>query len=337
MPGRFFLSIMYLWHGNIMNPFVKVLFIIAITLLPLTVGAELINGVAAIVNDDIITTYEVDKEATLMGKEMEKRAPSEAVDKGSLHNTSLNRLIDKKLIEQKIRELDIKISEEELKQSIEDVKKQNNLSQEALVAALRAQGLSFDQYKAQLKEQLERLRLMSQEVRAKIQVGEREMREYYEANLAKFGEEEFARARHIFFKLGKNASEQDVARVMATAASVYQEAKSGKDFAELAKKYSDDPAAAKDGGDLGSFRKGDMIPEIESAVSTMKPGEISELVRTPAGIHIIKLEERTKGKAKPFEEVKVELEEMLYKKKSEERFNQWVTDLRKGAAIEIKQ
>jgi len=336
LPGRFFSQHYVSAHGKIMNSFVKVLLIIAITLFPLTAGAELIIGIAAIVNDDIITTYEVDKEATLMGKELEKRAPTEVVDKGSLRSTALNRLIDKKLIEQKIRELDIKISEEELRQSIEDVKKQNKLSQEALVAALRGQGLSFDQYKAQLKEQLERLRLMSQEVRAKIQVGEREMREYYEANRARFGEEEFARARHIFFKLGKNASEKDVARVMATAATVFQEAKSGKDFAELAKKYSDDPAAAKDGGDLGTFKKGDMIPEIESAVSTMKPGEISELVTTPAGIHIIKLEERSKGKAKPFEEVKAELEELLYKKKSEERFNQWVTDLRKGAAIEIK-
>ena len=319
-----------------MSTIVKALAIIAIALLPVTAGAELISGIAAIVNDDVITTYEVEKEAALVAKEMEKRSPAEAADKTALSKTALNRLIDKKLIEQKIKELDIRVSEEEVRQSIEDVKKQNKLTQEALVAALAAQGLTFDQYKAQLKEQLERLRLMSQEVRAKIQVGEREMREYYDANRAKYGEEEFFHARQIYFKIGKDAPVSEVERVTAKAVKVLQEAKSGKDFAELAKKYSDDPAAAKDGGDLGTFKKGDMIPEIERAVDTMKPGEISDLVRTPAGIHIIKLEERTKGKAKPFEEVKAEIEDFLYKKKSEDRFNQWVTDLRKGAAIEIK-
>lgn len=320
-----------------MSTFVKTLVIIAIALLPLTARAELVSGIAAIVNDDIITTYEVDRESALIGKEMEKRAPAEAADKAALRKTALSRLIDKKLIEQKIKELDIRIPEEEVRQSIEDVKKQNKLTQEALVAALAAQGLSFDQYKAQLKEQLERLRLMSQEVRAKIQVGEREMREYYDANRAKYGEEEFTHARQIYFKIDKKAAEGEITRVTAAAAKVLQEAKSGKDFAELAKKYSDDPAAAKDGGDLGTFKKGDMIPEIERALDTMKPGEISDLVRTPAGIHIIKLEERTKGKAKPFEEVNAEIEDFLYKKKSEDRFNQWVNDLRKGAAIEIKQ
>ncbi len=319
-----------------MSTIVKALAIIAIALLPVTAGAELISGIAAIVNDDVITTYEVEKEAALVAKEMEKRSPAEAADKTALSKTALNRLIDKKLIEQKIKELDIRVSEEEVRQSIEDVKKQNKLTQEALVAALAAQGLTFDQYKTQLKEQLERLRLMSQEVRAKIQVGEREMREYYDANRAKYGEEEFFHARQIYFKIGKDAPVSEVERVTAKAVKVLQEAKSGKDFAELAKKYSDDPAAAKDGGDLGTFKKGDMIPEIERAVDTMKPGEISDLVRTPAGIHIIKLEERTKGKAKPFEEVKAEIEDFLYKKKSEDRFNQWVTDLRKGAAIEIK-
>ena len=122
---------------------------------------------------------------------------------------------------------------------------------------------------------------------------------------------------------------------MTRAMIVLQEAMSGRDFAELAKKYSDDPQAAKDGGDLGTFKKGDMLPEIEAAVIGMKPGQISNIVNTPAGFHIIKLEQKTPGEVKPFEEVKGSIEELLYKKKSEERFNQWLAELRKSAAIEI--
>ena len=295
-------------------------------------AAQVVSGIAATVNDEPITLFEVEKEYLQMQKEMEKLPE----DKAELKSAAVNRLVDKKLIEQKIRELDIRVSDEEVRLSIEDVKKQNNLTQEALEQALAGQGLTFEQYRTQLKEQLERLRLMSQEVRAKVQVGEKEIREYYEANRARYGGEEQFRARHIFFKVDKKAGVADLAKAEAAAAEVLKEAREGKDFAELAKKYSTDPAAARDGGDLGTFKKEDMVPEIGDTVAAMKPGEVSSPVQSPAGLHIIKLEERTKGPGRSFEEVKGEIEEILYKKKADERFAQWVKDLRASAAIEIK-
>ena len=284
-------------------------------------------------NDDIITVVEVDKEYAQLQKELEKLPASE---KMGLRSAALNRLIDKKLIEQKIKELDIRVGDEEVRAAIDDVKKQNNLTQETLVQALAAQGMTFDQYRSQLKEQLERLRLMGQEVRSKVQVGEREMREYYEANRARYGGDQQFRARHIFFKLPKGAGAAEVATVERVAGEVLKEARSGKDFVELAKKYSSDPAAARDGGDLGSFKRSEMISEIGDAVAAMKPGQISDVVRSPAGLHIIKLEEKTEAKGKSFEEVKGDIEDILYKKKSDERFAQWVKDLRTSAAIEIR-
>jgi len=255
-----------------------------------------------------------------------------------IRRTALDHLIEKKLTEQKIRELNIRVSEEEVRQAIDDVRKQNHIpSQEALVAALAGQGLSFDQYRAQLREQIEKLKLVSMEVRAKVQVGETEMREYYAANLAKFTADETFRARHIFFKTGEKASPEDVQRAKATALAVLADAKGGKDFAELAKKFSEDPAARKDGGDLGSFKKGDMQPELEKTILSLKPGEVSELVTTPIGFHIIKLEARIAGTTKPFESVKADIEEILYRTKSEERFSQWAKDLRGKATVEIRE
>jgi len=163
------------------------------------------------------------------------------------------------------------------------------------------------------------------------------MREYYESNQAKFREEDTFRARHIFFKTSEKAPADEIKRSMTTALMVLAEAKSDKDFAELAKSYSEDPAARKDGGDLGRFKKGDMQPELEQVIMAMKPGEVSELVYTPRGFHIIKLEERVNGKPKPFESVKNEIEELLYRKKSEERFSMWAKDLRSKASVEIKE
>jgi peptidyl-prolyl cis-trans isomerase SurA len=295
------------------------------------------NAIAAIVNDEVVTLNEINRESQPFIREAEKKAPLNDIARSQIRRSALERVVEKKLVEQKIKELNIKVTDEEIRQAIEDVKKQNNMSsQEALVAALAAQGLSFDQYRAQLQEQLEKLKLVSMEVRAKIHVSETEMREFYDANRAKYTEDESFRARHIFFKTNEKSGAEEIKRSMTNALLVLAEAKSGKDFIELAKTYSEDPAARKDGGDLGIFKKGDMQPELESAIITMKPGEVSELVYTPVGLHIIKLEERISGKLKPFEGLKASIEEAIYSKKSEERFSQWTKELRAKASIEIK-
>jgi len=306
-------------------------------LVPAGAHAKVINAIAAIVNDEIITLYEVRHEAQPALSEADRKSPLDDAARGKISRTVLDQLIEKKLIEQKVHELNIKIGDDEIRQAIEDVKRQNKIpTQQAFESALAGQGLTFDQYRAQLQEQLERLRLVSMEVRSKIQVGDSEMREYYEANLAKYTEEESFHARHIFFRTSEKSPAEEIKRAMTTALMVLAEAKSGKDFAELAKSYSEDPAARKDGGDLGVFKKGDMLPELEQTILALKPGEVSELVSTPAGFHIIKLEERIQGKTKPFESVKVEIEDAVYRKKSEERFSLWAKELRSKASVEVK-
>ena len=311
-----------------------------VTMLLLSTGhakAAVFNAIAAIVNDEVVTLYEINREAQPVINEAEKRSAIDSAARSQIRRTVLDRLVEKKLVEQKVRELNIKVSEEEVRQAIEDVKKQNNMpNQEALVSALANQGLSFDQYRNQLQEQIEKLKLISMEVRAKIHVSDTEMHEYYNANSAKYTEDETFRARHIFFKTSEKAPADEIKRTMTTALMVLAEAKSGKDFAELAKSYSEDPAARKDGGDLGTFKKADMQTELGNAILTMKPGDVSELVYTPAGFHIIKLEERISGKLKQIEGLKNEIEEAIYRKKSEERYSQWAKDLRAKASVELK-
>ena len=306
---------------------------------PITNAApgKLLNAVAAIVNDEIITLNEVNREAQPVIREKENKSAPDNAELIRIRRAALESLVENKLVQQKIKELNIRVGDEEIRQAIEDVKKQNSLTQEALVKALATQGLTLEQYQNKLQAQLEKLKLISIEVRSKIQVGETELREYYEANRPKYSEEETFRARHIFFRTNEKAPAEDIKATMSTALMVLAEAKSGKDFAELAKTYSEDPAARKDGGDLGRFKKGDMQPELEQVILAMKPGEVSELVSTPRGFHLIKLEERTSGKMKPFESVKDEIEDELYRKKSEERFSQWAKELRSKASVELKE
>ena len=294
-----------------------------------------VTSIVAIVNDDIITSWEVNQALQLLIREAEKKAPLSDAARRELRSNVIAGLIDKKLAEQKIKELNIKVSDDELRQSIEDVKKQNKMTQEALVAALAAQGLTYEQYKTQLRDQLERLRLVSQEVKSKIQVGELEMREYYEANKSLFTEDESFRARHIFIKIPKNATAEQLDALNAKVETIWKETQGTADFAALAGKYTED-ATAKDGGSLGVFKKGDMQGEFVQLLERLKPGEVSGIIKTPSGFHIIKLEERIPGRVKSFEEVKPEIEERLYKKKSDERFSQWLAEMKKEATIEIR-
>ncbi len=303
----------------------------------LSPGASRVNGIAAVVNDEIITFREVIREARPLINEAQKKELLDDKARRTLRATVLERLIEKQLTDQKIKELGIKIGDDEIRQSVEDVKRQNNnMTQQQLETALQAQGFSFAQYEVQIREQLERLRLVSIEVRSKVHVSDREAEVYYEANKQKYAEEERFRARHIFIKVDEKGPPAEVRQAMSKALNLLHEAKSGKDFAELARQYSDDTGAKKDGGDLGTFKRGEMLASLEQAILPLKPGEVGELVSTPSGLHIVKLEERSSSVFKPFEAVKADIMELLYRKKQDERFAQWLKELRSRASIQIK-
>lgn len=298
--------------------------------------AEVVNGIAAVVNDEVITLLDVEREAALLAREPRKRPDGASIpSRDDLRKQALDRLIERSLIQQKIRQLGISVSEEEIRLAIEDVKKQNNLSQEALSKALASQGLSFEQYRAQLTEQLQRLKLMSQEVRARIQVMESDITEYYQSHPGDFTEEEKFHARHIFFRLPASPSPEELKQAGEKARSVRERLMKGADFVSLARELSEDPGAPADGGDLGTFRAADMVPEIASVIAGMSEGEVSEPVRSSAGLHVIRLEKRIPPRVRPLDEVRRDIEEIVYRRKSEERFSQWASELRRGASIEL--
>ncbi len=296
-----------------------------------------VNGVAAIVNDDVITFKEVIREAQPALREAQKKGIVTDKSRHDLHLTVLNRLIEKMLTEQKVKDLGIKIGDDEIRQAVEDIKKQNgNMSQAQLEAALKAQGLTLTQYEGQIREQLERLRLVGIEVRSKVHVSDKEAREYYETHRKDFAEEELFRARHIFVKIDEKAPAAQIQAAMDKALTILYEARQGKDFAALATQHSEDPAAKKDGGDLGTFKKGDMLADLEKALLPLQPGEVGELVSTPSGLHIVKLEERIANRYKPIESVLPTIKEQLHKQKQEARFTNWLKELRQNASIIIK-
>ncbi|MFW9604187.1 MAG: peptidylprolyl isomerase [Trichlorobacter sp.] len=301
------------------------------------VPATHINGIAAIVNDDVITFKEVLREAQPVINDAQRKGVVTDKARHELRLTVRDRLIEKMLTEQKVKELGIKIGEEEIRQAIDDVKRQNgNMTQIQLEAALKSQGFTIVQYETQIREQLERLRLIGMEVRSKVYVSDREAQQYYDSHRQNYAEDELFRARHIFVKIDEKAPAAQIQAAMDKALKILYEARQGKDFAKLAVQYSEDPAAKKDGGDLGTFKRGDMMADLEKALISLKPGEVGELVSTPSGLHIVKLEERVSNRYKPFNTVAAEIRELLHKQKQDERFNTWMKELKQNASIIVK-
>ena len=157
------------------------------------------------------------------------------------------------------------------------------------------------------KRKLRYVLVDTQEVRARIIVPQADIERAYNDNFEQYSSPDQVRASHILFRLeGK-----DEATIRAQAEAVLKEARGGADFAALAQKYSQDETNAKDGGDLGTFGRGRMVPEFDTAAFAMESGQISDLVKTEYGFHIIKLTEKLPGAVKPIDEVRAQLTEQL--------------------------
>jgi peptidyl-prolyl cis-trans isomerase D len=188
-----------------------------------------------------------------------------------------------------------------------------------------------NRYKDPEKRQISYVLLNPDSYLPDIRVTEKQVNDYYEDHDTDYHKEQEVRARHILFSLKEDASEADVAKVRAEAEKVLAEAKGGKDFAELAKKYSNDPTAAENAGDLGYFTRGRMVPEFSDAAFNLKPGEISDLARSKYGFHIIKVEDVHPEKITPIEEARAEIELKLKGEKARDIAHQKARDLADAA------
>jgi len=184
-----------------------------------------------------------------------------------------------------------------------------------------------EEYKDPEKRQVSYAVLPLDDFLPAVKVSEDEMRQYYEDRPDSFRYEEEVRARHILIEVKPDASEEDTAKARAEAEKVLAQARKGMDFAELAKKNSKDSNSAKKGGDLGFFTRQKMVREFADAAFALKPGEISDVVQTEHGLHVIKVEEVRPERVESFEEARGPIEESLKKEKARDHAFRKARDL----------
>ena len=314
-------------------------FVAALLLGGATARAELVDRVAAVVNRDIITLSEVERRAApelaRLGGLREPQQRAEERDR--VMKAALDTLIGEKLMEAQIQELGVGVTEGELEAAMSDVRRQNNATDDTRFSQLLAgEGLTIATYKDFLRKQMSRMKLVQLKVSTKIKVSEEDLKAaYIQYTKLESGDAE-VRARHILVQLNEKATPQQVEAAHKKAEGLAAEARQpGVDFAALARAKSEGSSAAE-GGDLGYFRRGVMVPAFEKVAFALKEGEVSEPVRTQFGWHVLKVEERRAVDVASFEQVKADLENKLKMQKTEKFVEQYVQELRQKASIEVK-
>jgi peptidyl-prolyl cis-trans isomerase SurA len=246
----------------------------------------------------------------------------------------LDLLITRRLQIHRAQEMSLDLNDTEVDRALDEVKKRNGLSDDDLKGLLKREGLTVEEYRRRVGEEILIRRVMNIEVRSRVSVSPEEVRVYYKSHQSKYMPPERIRASHILFLAPVNATPEVERAKRAAADNVRRKIRGGADFAEMAKGHSQDPSAAK-GGDLGVIRRGEVLPNFERVLFAMKDGEVSDVVRTRAGFHIIKLIRRLPRKAKPFQKVESEIRNQIFQEKANGRFTRWMEDLKKKAYIEV--
>jgi peptidyl-prolyl cis-trans isomerase SurA len=282
-------------------------------------ASVVVDRVIAVVNDEIITMSDLQREA---GKTADK------IDERLL----LEDMINRKLQMAAAKRAGMDVTEKEVSDAVEDIMKRNSLDRRQFEAALAKEGLTLEQYRAELKEQMTLSRVFNKFVRSGLTIDEGEIRAYYERNSNAFELPEEIRVRQILVKVPENAAQSRIASLQEKAEKASERARNGEDFLLLVREYSDDAAPE---GDLGFMQRGQALPEIEQAAASLKPGEIAGPIRSSLGFHVIRLEEIRK-RMKPYEKVKDEISNTLYNQKLENTYRSWLQTLRNESHIENK-
>ena len=299
--------------------------------------ANPLDRIVAVVNTDVILLSEVDEQCKYSLKQVPSSLSEEESTKRKtqIRKDALEILIDELLIKQQIKEHHISVTDEEVDRYIDMVKKQNKLSDEQFEMALSQEGMTLADFRDKQRSMFKKRKLLGREIQSKLRVTEKEIYQYYQKHYLSGGQSERIKASHILFAFPPDAPEDKLALIKQRAKQVLASLQEGKDFAEIAMKESDDPSASV-GGNLGWFRKGDMVSAFEDVAFSLEKGAMSGLVRTRFGYHIIKVVDRQKDEPQALEKVSAKIRSVLEKELEQRLIRTWLDGLRRRSHIDIK-
>jgi parvulin-like peptidyl-prolyl isomerase len=296
-----------------------------------------VDRVVAVVNQEIITFSEVEKMSRSLQVEIQTEDRLERRERvQEIFRKVLEKLIEEKLIDQEAKKSGIKVTSKEVEGAIEEVKRRYAVDQENFEKLLAAEGVTLETFKKEIEKQILRTKVINWAVKVEPTAGEKELRDFYQKHIDRYRVNESYRISHILFPIPKDASLEQSREIRKRSQKVLERIKGGEDFGEMALLYSEDPSSRKDGGDMGYFKRGELLPTLEREALRLQVGEVSGVIRAEFGFHIVKLLDRKGGEPPSFEEVKEKVQADYYDREMEKAYLQFLSKLKEKSVIEIK-
>jgi len=297
---------------------------------------QTLDRVAATVNGDVVTLQDLLDRAGEEYRRAERMSPGPAREKARAEalQRAFDGVVADKLLEAQVAQLQVDVTDQQVDEAIENIKKANRFDDRQLDEALRDQGMDRPAFRKQVKRRLEASIVLQQKIRSRLKVSDEDVKNYYQQHAREFSGEEEIHVRHIFLPLAEGAPAADEARVRAEGEKALERVRRGEDFAKVAREVSKGPGA-EEGGDLGWIRRGTIQRQLEDVAFSLQDGQVSQLVRAGPGLHLFKVEGHRVGGGKPFDSVKDQIRDLLTNEQLETYQAQYVTELKRDAVIQV--
>ena len=296
--------------------------------------AAVVEDIIARVNDQVIDRSDLLRQQTMLQQEaQEGKIPS--AELAQMQRDLLREMIDEQLLLSRGKELDLNVDAEVVRQ-LDEIRKQNKLdSMEALEKAVRDSGISYEDWRTDLKNRLIRQGVIRDEVARKMsRPTPQEEQAFYDAHKQEFQQPEKVQLSEILIPTPENATDEQVAQAQAKAQEVAAKLKDGAKFADLARQYSGGQTADK-GGDLGQFERGQLAKVLEDQTFSLQPGQWTQPIRTRQGFVVLEVTGHTAGGVPPLKDVEEQVQEGMYQEEMQPALRKYLTDLREKAYIDI--
>jgi parvulin-like peptidyl-prolyl isomerase len=299
----------------------------------LTARAAVVDKIVVVVNNEVITQGEIDRMLAPVYQHFKSvyQGPDLMAKLDEARQKIMGQLIEEKLLLGEAKKLNIEVEEKDIAARMSDAQKRF-ASRELFERALAEQRMTPKDLKAKFRDQLMTRKLVDQKVGSRIIITPVEVSEYYRSHASDFTQSDEIMPRNILIKPGNDLPPD---KALELAEMIGRRLKDGADFAELARTYSSGPGAA-DGGVMGYRKRGELMPEIEDVIFSLKEGETSDMIRTGMGYFFFKIEEKRPGRKLSLAEARAMIEEVLYSEKGREKMKGWMEGLKKNAYIAFR-
>lgn len=305
----------------------------------LRASGKVVEEIVARVNNDVITLSDYQKAESGLPEQVQQECQGCAPDKTAAmladeKKNLLRSLIDNSLLVQRAQDLGITVDTDLVRQ-LDQIRQQNNLaSMEALQKAVEAQGIAWEDYKEQLRNNLLTQKVIQQDVGSSIKISNEEIQNYYSQHKTDFVKPEEVDISEIFFNTsGKTPAE--TAAIEQKAEGVLKRLNAGEDFAALSRRNSDGPTAS-DGGELGVRKSGDLPPDLEKTVFALHKGDTTGLIHTSSGLEILHVNQHFDAGLQPLDKVEMDIENHLYQQQIQPAMRQYLDRLRRDSYVVVK-